>query len=123
MTRFRLSTIVNHVVKHGSLDQVFGALSDPTRRAVVDRLAHRDATVSELAAPFAMSLPAVSKHLRVLEDAGLILRERNGRAYVCRLRPARMRTATSWLARHRAFWTTQFDSLARYLQKHPDAEH
>jgi DNA-binding transcriptional ArsR family regulator len=98
-----------------ALDAVFSALADPTRRAIVERLARRDASVSELAAPFSMSLPAISKHLGVLEDAGLVFREKQGRTRYCRLVPGPMREAAGWLELYRGFWEERLDSLARYL--------
>ncbi|MGH8775616.1 MAG: ArsR/SmtB family transcription factor [Jiangellaceae bacterium] len=103
------------MVNYDSLDRTFAALADPTRRAVVVRLARHDATVGELAAPFRMSLPAVSKHLSVLEKAGLISRERRGRNQVCRLRADNLAVATAWLERHRDFWTTQLTALADHV--------
>ncbi|HSE76698.1 MAG TPA: metalloregulator ArsR/SmtB family transcription factor [Alphaproteobacteria bacterium] len=94
----------------GTLDRIFGALADPTRRAIVARLAKGEANVGALAAPFAMSWPAVSKHLRVLEAAGLLRRERTGRSHRCRLDPAPIIAALRWLEEHRRFWN---ESLAR----------
>jgi DNA-binding transcriptional ArsR family regulator len=98
-----------------SLDAVFSALGDPTRREIVKRLAEGDASVSELAKPFEMSLPAVSKHLGVLEDAGLLTREKEGRVRHCHLVPEPMREALEWIARHGRFWEDQFDSLGEFL--------
>jgi len=92
------------MVKSERLDALFGALSDPTRRAIVNRLGSGEAAVGELAKPFNMSLPAVSKHLRVLEEAGLIERTREGRNQYCRLRGEPMREAADWMAKYRAFW-------------------
>ncbi len=97
------------------LDRIFAALSDPTRRAILERLARGEATVTELAEPFEMSLPAVSKHLRVLESAGLIVRQREGREHHLRLAAASLKNAADWLADYRRFWEEQFDSLAGYL--------
>jgi len=99
------------------LDAVFAALSDPTRRAIVARLSEGPATVSELAEPFDMSLPAVSKHLKVLEGAGLLDRHREGRTHTMRLEPGAMDAAEEWLQRTRAFWESRLDALARYLDK------
>jgi DNA-binding transcriptional ArsR family regulator len=93
------------------LDAVFGALADPTRRAILTRLTRGDATVGELCAPFAMSQPAVSRHLRVLEDAGLISRTRRATARLSHLEARPLRTATSWLAAYRAYWEQSFDQL------------
>jgi DNA-binding transcriptional ArsR family regulator len=98
------------------LDATFGALSDATRRAILARLAHGEATVSELAAPFDVSLPAVSKHLRVLESAGLLRREIDGRVHRCRLAPQPMKDAARWIEHYRAFWENQFDALAKFLE-------
>ena len=107
------------MVKYPELDTVFSALSDPTRRAILQRLAEGEASVTELAEPFAdeMSLPAISKHLRVLETAGLIRREKQGRVHRLQLRPAPLKDAAQWLAYYRQFWDQQFDSLADYLDQ------
>jgi DNA-binding transcriptional ArsR family regulator len=98
------------------LDSVFAALSDPTRRAIVRRLAAGDASVSELARPFEVSLPAVAKHLRVLERAGLLSHSKQGRVRTCRLLPAPMRRADDWLATYRVFWDRRLESLAPHLR-------
>jgi DNA-binding transcriptional ArsR family regulator len=98
------------------LDATFAALADPTRRAILERLGKREHTVTELARPFPMSLPAISKHLSVLERAGLITRERMGRRQMCRLRPGPMRRATEWLERYRAFWDARLDALEAHLR-------
>lgn len=105
-----------------ALDLTFAALSDPTRRAVVRRLGLGEATVGELAAPFAMSLPAVSKHVSVLERAGLVHRERRGRLHYCRLRPENLAAAAAWLDRHKDFWTTQLTALADHFATTPEPE-
>jgi DNA-binding transcriptional ArsR family regulator len=99
----------------GSLDATFAALADPTRRAILERLARGEAPVTELAAPFAMSLPAISKHLGVLEAAGLLTRARDGRVRRCCLAPGPMKAAAEWIASYRQFWEGQFDALADYL--------
>lgn len=99
------------------LDRTFGALADATRRTILVRLAHGDATVGELARPFRMSRPAISKHLRVLERAGLVRRAREGRISRCRLDAATMRDAAEWVERYRAFWEAQLDQLARYMER------
>src|SRR5680860_1258287 len=96
------------------LDTTFAALSDPTRRAILARLATGEATVSELAAPFAISLPAISKHLKVLERAGLILRGRDAQRRPCRLRAAPLGDAAEWLGDYRRFWEESFDRLDEY---------
>jgi DNA-binding transcriptional ArsR family regulator len=99
-----------------ALDATFGALADPIRRAILARLAQGQAMVTELAEPFRVSLPAVSKHVRVLESAGLLEREVDGRIHRCRLAAKPMRDACVWIERYRTFWESQFDSLARYLE-------
>src|SRR3954449_11300200 len=98
------------------LDRTFAALSDPTRRAIVERLADGEASVTELAAPFEMSLPAVSKHLKVLERAGLISRGRDAQWRPCRLEPGRLKEADDWLETYRRFWEQSFDRLSDYLR-------
>lgn len=103
------------VIYGSALDATFGALSDPVRRAVLARLAHGEAGVSELAAGHPISLPAFLKHLRVLEEAGLVASRKEGRVRRCRLMPDPLATAEEWLEQHRVFWSRQLDSLARYL--------
>jgi DNA-binding transcriptional ArsR family regulator len=98
------------------LDAVFSALSDPTRRAIIVRLADGEASVSELAAPFDVSLPAVTKHLRVLEGAGLLAHRKEGRVRRCRLVGEPMREAVDWLERYRDFWQARLDSLADHFE-------
>jgi DNA-binding transcriptional ArsR family regulator len=113
-------TILNQMVYHSSasLDRTFAALSDPTRRALVAQLGARESiSVSELAKPFAMSLPAVMKHLDVLSDAGLITREKTGRTVACRLRAEPMREASEWLEKYQRFWSESLDRLAAYLEE------
>jgi DNA-binding transcriptional ArsR family regulator len=97
------------------LDAVFGALADPTRRAILTRLTRGDATVGELGAPFDMSQPAISRHLRVLEDAGLISRTRRATARLSHLEAAPLRTATTWLAAYRDYWEQSYDQLDELL--------
>jgi DNA-binding transcriptional ArsR family regulator len=111
------------MVKHGRarLDATFAALSDPTRRAILARLAGREASLSELARPFGISLPGVHKHLRVLERAGLVTRATRGRVRRCRLVARPMREAARWIERYRRFWEAQFDALAHYLAQ-PDTQ-
>jgi DNA-binding transcriptional ArsR family regulator len=99
------------------LDATFSALADPTRRAILARLATGQASVSELAAPFAMSQPAISKHLKVLENAGLISRSRDAQWRPCRLEAAPMKDAVAWLERYRLFWEQSFDRLDHYLRE------
>lgn len=105
------------VAKSARLDAVFSALSDATRRAILMRLSRGSANVTELARPFEMSLPAVSKHLRVLERAGLIERRIDGRVHRCRLEAKPMDEAARWIERYRVFWEGQFESLDRYLRR------
>jgi DNA-binding transcriptional ArsR family regulator len=94
------------------LNLVFSALSDTTRRAILTRLADRPGTVTELAGPFDMSLPAVSKHLRVLEGAGLIQKQRDGRLQRCTLEATTLKMANDWLGQYERFWAESFDSLS-----------
>jgi DNA-binding transcriptional ArsR family regulator len=103
------------MVASDTLDATFAALADPTRRAILARLATGDATVTELAAPFAMSQPAVSKHLRVLERAGLVSRGRDAQRRPCRLVAEPLRTATDWLADYRDYWETSYQRLDALL--------
>jgi DNA-binding transcriptional ArsR family regulator len=98
------------------LTSTFAALADPTRRAILDRLAHGDATVSELAAPFPISVQAVSKHLKVLERAGLITRGRSAQLRPSRLQGAALKEAAEWLDTYRGFWQEGFDRLDERLQ-------
>jgi DNA-binding transcriptional ArsR family regulator len=97
------------------LDRIFGALSDRTRRALLVRLSRQAAKISDLAEPFHMSLPAVSKHLRVLERAGLVRRTIDGRVHRCSLDAAPLEEADEWLARYRVFWLASLHSLARFV--------
>jgi DNA-binding transcriptional ArsR family regulator len=99
------------------LSATFAALADPTRRAIVARLASGEHSVSELAAPFAMSMPAVSKHLRVLERAGLIARGRDAQRRPCRLKAAPLKAVSEWTERFRAIWEPRLDRLETYLQE------
>lgn len=99
------------------LDSTFSALADPTRRAILARLARGEATVSELAAPFAMSLPAISKHLGVLQRAGLIARGRDAQRRPCRLIAAPLREANEWTENYRHLWEERLDRLGEYLRE------
>src|SRR5437763_7456966 len=99
-----------------ALTQTFGALADPTRRAILARLATGEATVGELAAPFNMSWPAVSRHLKVLEEAGLIKRKVQSRWRVCSLERDRLQAAEAWIAEVKDFWEKGFDRLEAMLQ-------
>jgi DNA-binding transcriptional ArsR family regulator len=104
--------------KDDVLDRTFAALADPTRRALVARLGDREAlSVSELAQPFAMSLPAIMKHLDVLSDAGLIAREKTGRTVSCRLTARPMEQAMDWLNRYQRFWSDNLDRLAAFVEE------
>ena len=99
------------------LSSVFAALADPTRRAILDRLTAGEASVSELSEPFDMSMPAISKHLKVLERAGLIARSRDAQWRPCHLDPAPLKTAAEWLDHYRRFWEQSFDRLDEYLRE------
>lgn len=99
------------------LSRVFAALADPTRRAILARLADGDATVNELAAPFSISLQAVSKHLKVLEAAGLITRGRDAQWRPCRLEPEPVRQVAEWAEQYRRHWEERFDHLDSYLRQ------
>ena len=100
----------NHMVEQ-NLDRIFQALADPTRRAILDRLAAGEATVGHLSEPFPLTFAAVSKHLGVLERAGLVTREARGRERLCRLNPAALEDVRSWLAFHERFWNERLDAL------------
>ena len=98
------------------LSLIFGALADPTRRSILARLAEGEATVNELAEPFAMTLPAVSKHLKVLERAGLISRGHQAQWRPCRLEAQSLREASDWVDRYRRFWESSYDKLDAHLK-------
>jgi DNA-binding transcriptional ArsR family regulator len=99
------------------LSATFQALADPTRRAILARLALGETSVTELSEPFAMSMPAVSKHLKVLERAGLITRGREAQWRPCRIEPAGLKNIDEWLEHYRRFWETSFDRLEQYLKE------
>lgn len=101
------------------LSSTFAAVADPTRRAILARLARGSATVTELAEPFDISLPAISKHLKVLQRAGLVERDREGRWRPCRLRAAPLKEAADWVEGYRRFWEDRFDRLDKYLKSMP----
>lgn len=103
-----------------ALDHTMLALADPTRRAILQRLGAGEARVTDLAAPFAMSLNAVSKHIRILERAALVQRRRNGREHVLTLNPAPLDEAAAWIEQQRAFWNARLDALERALAEHED---
>jgi DNA-binding transcriptional ArsR family regulator len=110
--------IFNPMVEYrSSLDDTYAALADPTRRAILARLRGRPARVTELAAPFPMSLAAVSKHIRVLEEAGLVHRRIQGRDHVLSLDPAPLRRASDWIEPFRDFWSRRLDALDAYLRR------
>jgi DNA-binding transcriptional ArsR family regulator len=104
----------------GSLDQVFRSLADSTRRGMVERLVRGPATVSELALPYAMSLPAVLQHLQVLQDSGLVQSDKVGRVRTFHLEPAALRSAQDWLDAQRTFWQIGLDRLAGLLDENPE---
>jgi len=106
-----------------ALDATFGALADPVRRAVLARLAAGESSVSELAAPFRISLPGFSKHLQVLERAGLVSTAKDGRVRRCRLEAEAMQSAAEWIEHYRAFWEDQFDALAKHLAESESDSH
>ncbi|MDH3455373.1 MAG: metalloregulator ArsR/SmtB family transcription factor [Gemmatimonadota bacterium] len=109
------------VTNSSHLDLTFGALADPIRRAILARLAVGATTVGELAQPFEISRPAISKHLRVLERAGLVQRTRDGRVSRCRLDASPMRDAAEWVDRYRTFWEQQLAALSKYLEEEQTA--
>ena len=123
LTEAASPAMVNHMVYHSAaLDATFSALSDPTRREILARLSAGERTISELADRFEMSLPAVSKHVYVLQRAGLAAVERHGRVRRARLTPDPMRFALAWIVRYRKFWESELDLLARYLESLPSPE-
>jgi DNA-binding transcriptional ArsR family regulator len=111
--------IFNHMVKCSSrvLDRTFGALADPTRRHILEHLSGGDRCVTDLARPYRMSLPAVSKHLRILEKAGLVRRRRDGRVHRLKLEAKPMQQAQMWIEEYRKFWEASFDRLDEYLKQ------
>ena len=121
--------MVNYREKNteAKLNAVFSAVADPTRRAILGRLAKGESTVTGLAEPFSMSLPAISKHLRVLEKAGLISRQVDGRIHRCRLAAIPMKDALDWMSFYRSFWEEGLDALGEFLtnaepEEEPDGE-
>ena len=103
--------------RDADLDAVFAALAHPIRRAIIERLAQGECTVGDLAAPHDVSPPAISKHLRVLEDAGLLEQTPDGRVRRCALKAAPLSAAFSWIVRYRIFWESRFDKLAEHLER------
>ncbi len=107
------------VNQNAPLDAVFNALSDPTRRQIVERLARGPLTVGEIASAFPISQPAISKHVRVLESSGLLMREIQGRVHFCRLSPQAMEAAANWIEAQRRFWNDALDRLDAVLAQPP----
>jgi DNA-binding transcriptional ArsR family regulator len=117
------SCILNLMVQYlQELDGTFSALSDPTRRAILERLGRGPATVGELAEPSGMSLTGLGKHVRVLEEAGLVTTEKVGRTRECRLGPGRLEDATRWIERYRRLWERRLDGLEGYLEKNREGK-
>jgi DNA-binding transcriptional ArsR family regulator len=114
---YRLNTMTATLITSDRLSSTFAALADPTRRAILARLASGEVSVTELAEPFEMSLPAVSKHLKVLERAGLIARGRDAQWRPCRLSAGPLRDVADWVEHYRRFWTESFDRLDDYLRE------
>jgi len=113
-------TMVNRMVKSQpqALDRAFSALSDPTRRAILERLGRGPATISELAHPFGISLPGLMKHVRILEQADLVTTEKHGRTRECRLGSEHLDDAAQWIQTYRGRWEARLDRLGGYLKKH-----
>ena len=112
--------ILKSMLNYGApLDRLFHALADPTRRAMVERLSRGPASVSELARPFAISLPAVVQHLQILEASGLVRSEKVGRVRTCHVEPAALRTIERWIAERQATWERRFDRLGEILAEQP----
>ena len=115
--------ILNHMVQYSAhLDAVFHALADPKRRAMLGQLAERELTIRELATPFEMSFAGASKHVRVLENAGLVKRTIRGRTHLCRLEAARLAEADAWLRHYERFWSAKLYSLEALLRAEDQAE-
>ncbi len=107
---------------HDPLSTTFAALADPTRRAILARLATGEATVGEIAEPFRVSLPAISRHLKVLENANLIARHKDAQWRRCRLEPEPLREAADWVAQYREFWEERLDALGQFLERQQSQE-
>lgn len=113
-----LVCILNHMVQYQrELDCTFSAISDPTRRAILERLGHGPATIGDLAGPSGMTLTGLKKHVRVLEEANLVSTEKVGRSRECRLGPGRLEDATEWIDRYRLGWERRLDRLGGYIEK------
>jgi DNA-binding transcriptional ArsR family regulator len=118
LDRFVHEVLLNHMVKyHHSLDATFAALGDPTRRSILTTLQRGQASVTDLVRPHKISMPAIMKHLAVLEQAGLISQQKVGRVRMCRLTVAPMQQAADWLSLYRVFWDNQLDSLEKFLNQ------
>ncbi len=116
-----VAAIVKEMLNYdATLDRVFQALADPGRRVMVERLSRGPASVSDLAQPLDMSLPAVMQHLQVLEASGLVKSEKSGRVRTCRIEPGALRNAEAWIAQRRAAWERRFDRLGDYLAEQDD---
>jgi DNA-binding transcriptional ArsR family regulator len=115
LTACEARSILNHVLNQASLDRVFHALSDPSRRAMVERLSQGPASVSELAQPFGLSLPAIVQHLQVLEASGLVSSEKVGRVRTCRIEASGLRGAEHWISERRSSWERRLDRLGDFL--------
>src|SRR5688572_23701481 len=103
--------ILNHMVQYSALDSTFAALADPTRRGILERLGRTDSSITELADSFGMTLTGMKKHVRVLEEAQLVMTEKVGRVRTCRLGPRRLDEETTWIERYRQLWASRFDAL------------
>ena len=121
LTEYPDYTILNQMVYYSEqLDSTFSAISDPTRRDILSRLAQGEASITELASPYSMTLPAISKHIRVLEGAGLVKRIKRGRVNYCHLNTKPMQEATKWLLFYQRFWDTKLDALEDFLEENPE---
>jgi len=114
---FILNLVVNY--NQHQLDLAFGALAHPIRRGILARLSTGEATIAELAKPFKVSAPAITRHMRILEEAGLLSRKKQGREHHCRLERKRLKEAEAWIEDHRKFWNERLDALEHYLKENP----
>ena len=117
MTLAPVSIILNRMVQYATIDRTLGAIADPTRRQVLDRLASGPATITQLAQPFGMSLTGMKKHVRILEEARLVVTEKVGRARTCRLGPERLDEAFDWIGFYRKQWDRRLDGLEAYFEE------